>query len=194
MKKNTVRDTILARRDQLSLLEQTEKSKKIIASLEELPEVQQAQTLFVYVHFRSEVQTLPFIRRSIRAGKTVTVPLTLVQEKKLPAVRITDPDSELRPGYCGIPEPDPKLVQTGETDPGTIDVVIVPGSVFDRRGGRLGYGGGYYDRFLVHAAPRATRVALAYELQVVDTLELQPHDQLMDRLITEENTYSWTGE
>lgn len=194
MKNNTVRETILARRDCLSSQEQTRKSQKIISLLNEVPEVRQARTLFVYVQFRSEVQTLPFIRKCIQAGKTVTVPVTLVEEKKLPAVRITDPDRELRPGYCGIPEPGPELVQTGEIDPGTIDVVVVPGSVFDRRGGRLGYGGGYYDRFLVDAAPRAVRVALAYELQLVDFLELQPHDQLMDWLITEENRYSWTRE
>lgn len=76
-----------------------------------------------------------------------------------------------------------------ELEPASIDVVIIPGSVFDRQGGRLGYGGGYYDRFLAQAAPQALRVALAYELQLVDAIKLQPHDQLMDWLVTEKTSY-----
>ncbi len=185
-----LRKTILARRDELSLAEQTEKSKKIIASLLDLPEIQKSSTIFVYVNFRSEVQTLPFLRWCIQQGKRVTVPVTLVDEKKLQAIRITDPDTDLGPGYCGIPEPVLNLRRTMEIDPGSIDVVVIPGSVFDRRGGRLGYGGGYYDRFLSQDAPEATRVALAYDLQLIETVDLQPHDQLMDRLITEKNSYS----
>ena len=185
-----VRKTILARRDELSLAEQTEKSKKIIASLLELPEIQKASTVFVYVNFRSEVQTLPFLRWCIQQGKIITVPVTLVDEKKLQAIRITDPDTDLGPGYCAIPEPVSNLRRTMEIDPASIDVVVVPGSVFDRRGGRLGYGGGYYDRFLSRDAPGATRIALAYDLQLIETVDLQPHDQLMDRLITEKNSYS----
>jgi len=186
----TLRKTILARRDELSFARQSEKSDKIIASLSELPEVQKALTIFVYVNFRSEVQTVSFIRRCIRQGKRVAVPVTLVTEKKLKAIRITDPDTDLEPGYCAIPEPVPELRRKMEIDPASIDVVVVPGSVFDSRGGRLGYGGGYYDRFLSLQATGAARVALAYDLQLVDKVELQAHDQLMDRLITETNSYS----
>ena len=186
----TLRKTILARRDELSLARQSEKSEKIIAALSELPEVQKALTIFVYVNFRSEVQTVSFIRRCIRQGKRVTVPVTLVTEKKLQAVQIINPDTDLEPGYCAIPEPVPELRRKMEIDPASIDVVVVPGSVFDSRGGRLGYGGGYYDRFLSLEATGATRVALAYDLQLVEKVELQPHDQLMDRLITEKNSYS----
>ncbi len=185
-----LRRTILARRDKLSLAEQTKKSEQIISSLLKLPEIQKASTVFVYVNFRSEVQTLSFLRLCIRQGKIITVPVTLVAEKKLQAIRITDPEADLRPGYCGIPEPVPEMRKTMEVDPASIDVVVVPGSVFDGRGGRLGYGGGYYDRFLSLDAPGATRVALAYDLQLIETVDLQPHDQLMDRLITEKSSYS----
>jgi len=186
----TLRKMILARRDKLSLVDQTEKSEKIIASLLELPEIQNSSTVFVYVNFRSEVQTVSFIRTCIDRGKRVAVPVTLVTEKKLQAVCITDPDTDLRPGYCAIPEPVPELRRKMEIDPSSIDTAVVPGSVFDIRGGRLGYGGGYYDRFLSQDAPGTTRVALAYDLQLIETVDLQPHDQLMDRLITEKNSYS----
>lgn len=186
----TLRKTILARRDELPLVEQVEKSEKIIASLLELPEIQKSSTIFVYVNFRSEVRTLPFLRQCLEQGKIVSVPLTIVREKQLQAIRITNPDTDLKPGYCSIPEPVPGLCRTINIDPASIDVVVIPGSVFDRRGGRLGYGGGYYDRFLSQDAPGAIRVALAYELQLIETVELKPHDQLMDRLITEKNSYS----
>jgi len=185
-----LRKIILAHRDTLTLAEQTEKSEQIVGSLADLPEVQQASILFVYVNFRSEVQTVPFIKHCLSAGKTVTVPVTCVAEKKLQTIQLTDVEKDLQPGYCGIPEPITILQQTMESDPASIDMVILPGSVFDRQGGRLGYGGGYYDRFLVDAAPGAVRVAVAYESQLVDTIELQPHDQLMDWIITENNIYS----
>ena len=185
-----LRKTILSHRDTLPLAVQTEKSEQIINSLVALPAAQQALTLFIYVNFRSEVQTTPFIQHCLSAGKTVTVPVTRVAEKKLQAIQITNVDKDLQPGYCGIPEPLPLLQQTMESDPGSIDMVILPGSVFDRQGGRLGYGGGYYDRFLVYAAPEAIRIAVAYESQLVDSIELQPHDQLMDWIITEKKIYS----
>jgi len=185
-----IRKQILAKRESLSLAEQHDRSTKILSLLEGLPEIEKASTLFIYVNFRSEVQTVPFIKKCIAMGKTVAVPLTLVKEKKLKAFKITDPEKDLCPGYCGIPEPDSCLQQSALVDPSALEVAIIPGSVFDHRGGRLGYGGGYYDRFLVQAAPQAIRVALAYNLQLVSGLKLQPHDQLMDRIITEKNIYT----
>jgi 5-formyltetrahydrofolate cyclo-ligase len=185
-----LRNAILGHRDTLTLAERTEKSEQILVSLLTLTEVQQFSTFFIYVNFRSEVQTIPFIQHCLSAGKTVTVPVTRVAEKKLQAIQLSDVEKDLQPGYCGIPEPGSIQQQTMEYDPTSIDMVIVPGSVFDRQGGRLGYGGGYYDRFLVNAAPGAVRVALAYESQLVDTIQLQPHDQLMDWIVTEKNIYS----
>jgi 5-formyltetrahydrofolate cyclo-ligase len=185
-----LRKTILTRRNTLTVDEQSKKSEQILSSLMAFREVQLAKTFFIYVNFRSEVQTIPFIIHCLSEGKTVLVPVTLVAEKKLLAVRITDIDGDLEAGYSGIPEPVPSLQQTMETDPSFIDMIILPGSVFDRRGGRLGYGGGYYDRFLVDAAPQAVRVAVAYESQLIDRIELQPHDQLMDWIVTEKKIYS----
>ena len=192
MSKNNkqLRNTILGYRDGLTPVEQRKKSEQIINFLMTLREMQQATTLFTYVNFRSEVQTIPFIKYCLTADKTVSVPVTHVAEKKLRAIQLTDVDKDLQAGYCGIPEPGNVLQQTREIDPSSIDMVLLPGSVFDRQGGRLGYGGGYYDRFLVNDAPGAVRVALAYELQLVEKIELQPHDQLMDWIITEETIYS----
>ena len=185
----SLRNTTLGRRDSLNQAEQIAKSEQIIVNLLELPVIQRAATLFVYVNFRSEVRTVSFIKQCLQEKKNVGVPVTHVHEKRLQVIQIHDLEKDLHKGYCGIPEPIAVLQQTMEIEPSTIDVAIVPGSVFDRQGGRLGYGGGYYDRFLAEAAPRAKRIALAYELQLVDTIKLQPHDQLMDWVITEKNSY-----
>ncbi len=187
---NRLRKRNLAQRDALTPRRQHEKSLRIRRALLDLPLLNDCTTLLVYVAFRSEVQTLPIITTLLEAGKTVAVPLTIVQEKRLCSIIIKNPEKDLVPGYCGIPEPRPTRIPKKTVAPGGIDLVIVPGSVFDQQGGRLGYGGGYYDRFLSRKAPQATRIALAYELQIVDKIHLQPHDQTMDMVITENTIYA----
>jgi len=191
---NSLRHTTLVRRDQLQPKQRHRLSRHIASRFLNLPELESASAFFIYVNFRSEVETLPLIHHLLQENKVVTVPWTDRKNHALRVIRITDPDQDLRPGYCGIPEPGPSLLAGPSFDPARLDVVILPGSVFDRHGGRLGYGGGYYDRFLVHAAPQALRIALAYDLQVVDRLNLQPHDQPMDILITESDILRFARE
>lgn len=181
-----LRRAALAARDQLDPISRSEKSSRIAALLTEHPAVRAARHLFIYVHFRSEVETLPLIERFLAAGKTVSVPLTLRKEQRLSAVRITDPAAQLSPGCFGILEPTQE--QTA-ADPAGIDLALIPGSVFDQFGGRLGYGGGFYDRFLSQDAPQALRVALAYAMQLAEHVPLEAHDQLMDLIVTEEQCY-----
>jgi len=113
----------------------------------------------------------------------VAVPYTDVKRKALLPFRINNPEQDLRPGYCAIPEPDPD--RAIPVSPEKINIAVLPGSVFDLYGGRLGYGGGYYDRFLVNDAPQALRIGFAFEQQLVDRVPLEPHDQPLDILITE---------
>jgi 5-formyltetrahydrofolate cyclo-ligase len=188
-KRKILRTTTLTARDALTESEQFDRSIIICEKLFNLETVQNARTFFIYMHFRSEVRTNMFIDLCLRAGKIVTIPHTLPNEKKLLSVQITDPQQDVVPGYCSIPEPLPSLVRSAVFSPEKIDVAIIPGSVFDRTGGRLGYGGGYYDRFLSLGASRAVRIGLAYEMQMVDRVPLQQHDQLMDLVVTETNTY-----
>jgi len=152
-----------------------------------------ARCLLCYVSYRSEVPTGLLLAATLRAGKRLTVPLTLPKEKALLAVTIEDPERELRPGYCGIPEPSPEQAAQRRIDPATLEMVIVPGAVFDPGGGRLGYGGGYYDRFLQAQAPGALRVALAFDLQLTDRVPLAAHDQPMDVIVTEHQIFLCSG-
>jgi 5-formyltetrahydrofolate cyclo-ligase len=180
-----LRQEILKRRDQQSIQDQQHKSDRIRATLLRLDDVKRCSSIFIYVSFRSEVQTSGIIDYLLGQGKTVSVPLTRVAEKRLEIIQIKAPQRELVPGYCGIPEPKEELAVTSALSAESLDLIILPGSVFDERGGRYGYGGGYYDRLLARV-PAARRIALAYEMQIVKKLPLQPHDELLDLIVTEE--------
>ena len=181
--RHSLRKQILGARDLLSASERLDKSSSATQNFWSLPEMQYWSTLFIYVHFRSELETLELIHRCLSEGKRVAVPLVDASTVSMIPLLIKDPEKDLVPGYYGIPEPDPqKSLRVAARE---IDAAVIPGSVFDIHGGRLGYGGGYYDRFLVNDAPQAKRIGLAFEMQVVEQVPVQPHDQPLDILVTE---------
>ncbi len=179
-----LRKDILSSRDRLSPEEISGKSMAIQKSLLSLDEIRDRQAIFVYVSFRSEVATLTLIDALLDLGKTVIVPITLIKEKRLDAIHITDRTTDLEPGYCNIPEPREELCKSRKISPEKVETILLPGSVFDERGGRFGYGGGYYDRFLSQV-PKAARIGLAYDLQIIVKAPLQDHDEILDLVVTE---------
>jgi len=183
-----LRHDTLKNRNSLTEAEIKTRSENICESLLKLPEIINSKTIFAYVSFRSEVSTFKLIETLLANGKNVTVPITRVKEKRLDAIKINNVTSDLEPGYCDIPEPTKTLCKTNIIDPGEINVILLPGSVFDKRGGRFGYGGGFYDRF-VSNIPDAIRIGLAFDLQIVDQISLQPHDELLDYVITESSHF-----
>ena len=180
-----LRAQVLGRRDMLTDLERREKSERIAQALLSSETLASSDSIFIYVSFRSEVETLPLIHLLLEMGKKVSVPLTRVDQKRLDIVMLEDPDRDLAPGYCNIPEPTEEVAAARSIPVVELDLIILHGSVFDERGGRFGYGGGYYDRLLAQI-PSAGRYGLAYELQMVKKLVLQPHDQILDSIITEQ--------
>lgn len=174
------RETIFER-DKLSIDEISEKSKKIIDLLKNIPEFNQSKLPLIYVSFRSEVFTHDLIKERLNTKKRLAVPLTVSSEKKIIPYEIYD-FLLLKKGYFGIPEPDPSLEKP--VSPIDIDCVIVPGSVFDRKGGRYGYGGGFYDRFFMEC-PKAIKIALAFDLQLKNFIPLKDHDVKMHIIVTE---------
>jgi len=181
LKKETLR-----LRDALSLELQEQKSNHITERVLRMDRLQQAETVFIYVDFRSEVKTRELIKKLQDMGKRVVVPVTLLEERDLLPVQITDMEQDLAPGYASILEPVETIRSTRYVSPEKIDIIFLPGSVFDESGGRMGYGGGFYDRFVSSKAPQAQRIGLCYELQVVKRAPLQDHDERMDSIITEE--------
>ena len=179
-----LRKDILAARNKLTQQEINTKSMAIQDRLLGLDQIHNHQSIFVYVSFRSEVATLLLIDTLIELGKTVIVPITRVKEKRLDAIRITNRLTDLVPGYCDIPEPKEELCTTAAIAPEIIETILLPGSVFDERGGRFGYGGGYYDRFLANV-PKANRIGLAFDLQIIEKAPIEEHDELLDLVVTE---------
>lgn len=158
-------------------------SLTIARELWNLDAYRRAGRLMTYVAFKKEVQTETIIREALSQGKQVAVPLCSKPERRLIASRLLDFPGDLAAGTWGIPEPRPEALRP--LDPKTLDLVLVPGVGFDRQGYRLGYGGGYYDRFLRRLAPGCLCVGLAFSLQVVDELPREHHDRPVDLVITE---------
>jgi 5-formyltetrahydrofolate cyclo-ligase len=179
--KGDIRIRILRVRNAMAREAVASGSLAIVKRLTELDQIRQASTLMVYLSFGSEVLTDDLILWGWGEGKRLAVPLCRPVSRKLIACRIEGFD-ELELGHYGIREPRANLIRP--IPPDEIDAVIVPAVAFDRQGHRLGYGGGYYDRFLP-GAPRAMRIGVAFARQIVAKIPTDPHDVGMDRIVTE---------
>jgi 5-formyltetrahydrofolate cyclo-ligase len=175
--KKTLRKKVLAARDGLLPGQRTAKSRKIEERLFSLPEFKSARIVLFFASFRSEVDTIPMIRRALASGKRVVLPK--VKGKELELFEIKNVDSDVSPGAWGIPEPrESALVKLDE-----LDVIIVPGAAFDERGNRLGYGAGFYDKLLSEF--KKPTVAIAFEQQIVPMILADPHDVPVKKIVTE---------
>lgn len=145
-----------------------------------------AGTVMAYVAFRHEVDTAAIIQASWAAGKRLVLPRCAPGEKSLELYAVEDPQ-QLFPGAYGIQEPVPaccRRVYASE-----VELVCVPGIAFTREGGRLGYGGGYYDRFLTLLHAGTISLGLAFELQLVASIPLGEHDHRVTLVVTEAGVY-----
>jgi 5-formyltetrahydrofolate cyclo-ligase len=165
-----------------------ELSRRILERVFNLAEYDVAKTVLFYIDARSEVRTRPAIGQALASEKTIAVPYCVGDELEL--FRLASMD-ELAPGAFGVLEPKPELRPAAKrVEAGDLDLVIVPGVAFDRRGGRLGHGAGYYDRLLRRRRADAATIGLAFERQVFDEIPMAPHDVRMDVVVTETSVYS----
>jgi 5-formyltetrahydrofolate cyclo-ligase len=175
--KKEIRKKVLAARDSLLPEQRSSKSREIEERLFSLPEFKSARTVMFFASFRSEVDTIPMIRRALASGKRVVLPR--VKGKELELFEIGNVDGDVSPGAWGIPEPQGSApVKLDE-----LDVIIVPGAAFDERGNRLGYGAGFYDKLL--SAFTKPSVAIAFEEQIVPNVPADPHDVPVQKIVTE---------
>ncbi len=178
------------RRDELSAPDVSQKGEEITRRLLELDEFVNAGTIMCYLSIGNEVPTWDLARYILNAGKVLTVPKITApagESKRMIACKITDLESGLKPGSFGIMEPADESLQPVPIP--DIDLVIVPGLLFDRRGFRIGYGGGFYDSFLRNKGAGCTSVGICYELQLVPELPAEEHDVPVDIVITESAVY-----
>lgn len=182
MDKTSIRNRMKTLRDLIDKKEASHKSSLIVNHLFSLKEYQDAGVVMSYVSFGSEAETRPIIEHALSQGKKVAVPYCISEGRRLLACVITSLD-DLIPGTWGILEPSDPYKRV--LDPKEIDVAVIPGLAFDRNLNRLGYGAGYYDRFLPSLNEDATKIGIAYDMQMTDALPADPHDIPMDYIITE---------
>src|SRR5262245_14670859 len=167
-------------------------SRHICATFLALPEYAAARTVLFYLAARGQARPRHTLPDALKTGKRIVVPYCVQDELEL--FLLSSPD-ELAVGMYKILEPKPELRVRPEkrVAPAELDLIMVPGVAFDRRGARMGHGFGYYDRLLQHARPDAPLVALAFECQLFPEIPTQAHDVFMDKVITERAVYSGRG-
>ncbi|MGH2671506.1 MAG: 5-formyltetrahydrofolate cyclo-ligase [Actinomycetota bacterium] len=177
-RKRALRRAAIERRDLLSAGERSAKSERIVDRVLALPEVGAARTVMAFWSFGSEVQTAALIQRLHDAGKRVVLPR--IAEGEIAAVTYAPGDPVAATSFGAMEPVGAEFVPAVD-----VDVVIVPGVAFDRRGGRVGYGGGFYDR-LLSRAPSAPAVAVAFDVQLVDAVPQGQSDSRVDVIVTED--------
>lgn len=181
MDKEGIRRFVLSKRNMLSVQEIREKSRVIHEKLfTQAPEFAKAQCVFVYLSFGSEVSTPEIIEKCMGVGKKVCVPVVLNQLGDMVAAEFSGFD-RVKENSFGIKEPFPvKEVPLEE-----ISLVLAPGVAFDENFNRIGFGRGYYDRFLSRLPRKVPVIALAFDFQVVDSVPVTQSDVKIKKIITE---------
>lgn len=180
--KYNLRKAMMEKRDAIEESTRHMYDKKIFERLTGSAFYNSADLIFIYVSFRSEADTHDIIRNSLECGKRICVPKVNKETKEMEAYIIESMD-QLKKGYFNILEPYDGCKKADLED---IDLVLMPGMAFDRKGGRIGYGGGFYDRFLMSMKRKVNRIALAYHFQVVDEVPVDWMDIRIDGIITDE--------
>ncbi|KAB7642743.1 5-formyltetrahydrofolate cyclo-ligase [Bacillus sp. B3-WWTP-C-10-D-3] len=163
-------------------------SEQIAFSLYEQKEWAEAKTIGITLSMENEVNTYPIIEKAWEEGKRVVVPKCNKETRTMSFRQISNFD-QLETVYMNLREPIPALTEEANAD--EIDLQIVPGVAYTERGERIGYGGGYYDRYLVHY--KGKTLSLAYSFQMVEHIPVEPFDTNVEKIITEKGTMVKNG-
>ena len=179
--KKAFRKTMLSKRDAIPYENRTEADQVRNVHIRNWDVYRNAELLLFYVSYRSEADTRQLIKEALADGRNVAVPKVAGTDMVFYRIGAF---SQLAEGYKGILEPDTECAERITEFPERT-VLLVPGCAFDEYGGRMGYGGGCYDRFM-EAHPDIVRVAFAYEVQMVPEVPREVHDKPVDVIMTEQ--------
>jgi 5-formyltetrahydrofolate cyclo-ligase len=183
--KGLIRKKMIERRISLSPSTVLEKSQSIVERLFQLPQYNNAKILLFYLPYKNEIDTISAIKKSWLNSKNILVPVCQ-PERKLLLSKLLNLD-ELAVSKFGLYEP--RIEHQRPMPPQEVDLAILPGVAFDFHGYRLGYGGGYFDRFLDSLRPDCPKIALAYDFQILNQLPVEEHDTKVDIILTESKSY-----
>jgi 5-formyltetrahydrofolate cyclo-ligase len=182
LNKKTLRKEILGKRSELSREEIIKYSNIISNEIYKMDLYKNAKRIMCFVSNGTEIETHPLIEQAIKDGKSIVVPITISETREL-LVSDVYSLSELEVGDYDIEVP--KKEFTRIVDPNTIDLILVPGVAFAKDGYRVGYGGGYYDRFLSKLLNPTPTIAIGFDLQIVDKVPTDKYDLPVDMIVTE---------
>ena len=174
MEKSALRALIREKKRALTEAQITYASERLAQALFDHPMYRRATALYAYLSYNQEVRTEAILRRALQDGKRVAVPKVFGDEMRFLRFDDTTP---VALGYKGIPEP-----LSGEIADDRDALVLMPGLAFDPQGHRMGYGGGFYDRFL--AREPHPNIALCYDFQLLPDLPVQAHDIHVDAVLS----------
>lgn len=175
--KSEIRKEVARRRNEMSKTEKELYDDIIFNKLISHEKFIKANSIFIYVSYKNEVDTHKIITYAKLQGKTIYVPKVLSLKDGMIACKIDSID-DLKPNKMGILEPK----DVSEYNEKQFDLVIMPGVAFDKFKNRIGYGGGMYDKFLERS--NLYKIAVAYSYQVFESLNIEEHDIKIDELIT----------
>lgn len=175
MNKQELRRSIRDRKRQMTEEEIVSRSQQLGQLFLKSAAYQNASTIYGYLPYNQEVRTVPMLEQALRDGKTVAVPKVFGEEMRF---ILMEDLSLVEKGYAGIPEP----IADGPVASDPHALVLMPGLAFDPQGHRIGYGGGFYDRFLA-AEPEHPTLALCYEFQMLPHLETEAFDIPVDTVL-----------
>lgn len=175
MDKKELRRTIRERKRAMTEEEIVQRSEKLGKLFVQSEAYKNAKTIYGYLPYNQEVRTVPMLEQALKDGKKVAVPKVYGDEMKF---LYLDDLSKVSKGYAGIPEP---IADEPVADDETA-LVLMPGLAFDPAGHRIGYGGGFYDKFLA-AEPNHPTLALCYEFQMLPELHTEEHDIPVDTVL-----------
>jgi 5-formyltetrahydrofolate cyclo-ligase len=175
MDKKELRSYIRQQKRAMTQEQIQEASARLAELFYQTPEYRAAKTIYFYLPYNQEVRTVPMVEQAWADGKQVAVPKVYDDEMRF--IYLTDM-SQVDKGYSGIPEPiaDAPVANDPEA------LVLMPGLAFDKEGHRIGYGGGFYDKFLA-AEPHHPTVALCYAFQMVEQIPVDDYDIPVDRVL-----------
>ena len=177
--KSSIRQVLRERKNAMKPEERLVKSREICRNL--APLIRKGETVMAYTSKEMEVNTVPIITLLLERKNPVIVPIIVKEDISLRLSYLRDM-AALVPSTFGVPEPIGSEIPARGED---VDTILLPMLGFDRSGGRIGYGAGYYDRFL-EKFPALRKIGIAFACQEMDSLPLDPTDVRMDHIITEE--------
>lgn len=186
--KSDLRKNMLIQRKNMKVEDVVVLSNKIIETIMELPKFINSKSIMLYLSFNNEVNTYPLAKWCLENGKKVVVPYCIKETREIIPFEINNFTKDLTKSSFGIMEPKHDLLK--KADIKDIDLIIVPGVAFDENCNRLGFGAGYYDRFLPKRAKNTSIIGIAYDYQVINKIPTGIYDVPLDFIITEKKIIS----